>query len=87
MAKRGKVIPFPKARPTTGERTLVEVHRCDQAEAMVVRGLLESRGIPTVLQSRLAQSVYPFTVGAQGEVRILVPEHDLRRSRTLLAGG
>ncbi len=89
MAKRGKVIPFPTklpARPAPpDERGLVEVHRCNQAEAIVVKGLFESEGIPTVLRSRLAHSVHPFTVGAQGEVTILVPEAEVARSRRLLA--
>ncbi len=65
---------------------LVEVHRCSQAEAVVIRGLYESHGIPALLRSRLAPSVHPFTVGAQGEVTILVPESEAPRSRRLLIG-
>ena len=65
---------------------LVEVHRCSQAEAMVIRSLYESHGIPSVLRSRLSPSVHPFTVGAQGEVIILVPESEAPRSRRLLIG-
>jgi hypothetical protein len=88
MARRGKIIPFPTrtaaARPAD-ERTLVELHRCDQSEAMVVKSLLESEGIPTLLRSRLALSVHPFSVGAQGEVVVLIPESEVERSRVLLA--
>ena len=65
---------------------LVEVHRCSQAEAMVIRGLYESHGILALFRSRLAPSVHPFTVGAQGEVTILVPESEAARSRRLLIG-
>jgi hypothetical protein len=61
------------------------VRRCDQAEAVVVRGLLESHGIPTFVRSRLAHSVHPFTVGAQGEVVVLVPAAAAARARALLA--
>jgi hypothetical protein len=96
MRRRGKVIPFPgsRAAPPSGsplrearddEPGLVEVHRCDRAEALVVKGLFESEGIPTVLRARLAHSVYPFTVGDQGAVGILVPESAVTRSRLLLA--
>ncbi len=96
MRRRGKVIPFPGPRsgppPRTPVRTLrddepglVEVHRCDQAEALVVKGLFESQGIPTLLRARLAHTVYPFTVGQQGEVVVLVPESAVTRSRLLLA--
>jgi hypothetical protein len=92
MAKRGKVIPFPgqKAAPPESEprgvdtRGLVEVHRCNQAEAVVIKSLFESDGIPTLLRSRFAHSVHPFTVGTQGEVIILVPERETMRCRVLL---
>ena len=85
MSPRGKVIPFPE-RPDAprSERGLVEVRRCDQAEAIVVRSLFESEGIPTLLRSRLAHSVHPFSVGAQGEVVVLVPASEAARSRRLL---
>lgn len=86
MPKRGKVIRFPKTPPEPrDEPGLVEVHRCDRSEAVVVKGLFESEGIPALLRSRLAHSVHPFTVGAQGEVVILVPASLAQRSRLLLA--
>ena len=67
MARRGKLIPFPGVRiEDADERRLVTVHRCDSAEAVVVKSLFESEGIPTLLRSRIAHSVHPFTVGAQG---------------------
>ena len=87
MAERGRVIPFP--RPARGTRGgpdgLMEIHRCDQSEAMVVKGLFESEGIPLLLHSRLTHSVHPFTVGAQGEVVIMVPQSVARRATLLLA--
>jgi hypothetical protein len=89
MPRRGKIVKFPGATAPRepeprAEPALVEVHRCGQAEAAVVRGLLESEGIPTLLRSRLVQAIHPFSVGAQGEVVILVPEHEAGRSRGLL---
>jgi hypothetical protein len=51
---------------------------------MVVKSLFDSEGIPTLLRSRLAHSVHPFTVGAQGEVAILVPKREVTRTRALL---
>ena len=93
MRRKAKIIRFPGApEPPThlaspesdDERGLVEVHRCDQPEAMVVKSLFESEGIPTLLRSRFAHSVHPFTVGAQGEVVILVPGSEAVRGRALL---
>jgi hypothetical protein len=87
----GRIIPFPRRRaepsPRWGERRLVEVRRCDQAEAVVVKSLLDSADIPSFLRSRLTHSVHPFTVGAQGEVVVLVPPADVERARSLLAPG
>ena len=90
MARRGKIIPFPvrpgAAPPAADARAFTELHRCDQAEAVVVKSLLESEGIPAILRSRLALSVHPFSVGSQGEVVVLVPGSELARSRVLLEG-
>ena len=81
MPRRGRVIPFPESRrPPADADALVEIHRCDHAEAMVVKSLLESHAIPTLLRSRLAHSVHPFTVGSQGEVAILVMARDATRA-------
>jgi hypothetical protein len=87
VAKRGKIIRFPGAapEPPSDERDVVEVHRCDRAEALVVKALFESEGIPVLLRSRLAYSVHPFTVGGQGEVYVFVPVSEAPRSRLLLA--
>ncbi len=86
MARRGRVIPFPTPpRPAPdGDDGLVEIHRCDPAEAAVVKALLDSEGIPVLLRSRVAHVVHPFTVGAQGEVVILVPTVEATRARRLL---
>ena len=94
MRRRAKIIPFPRpaggARPEIrrlggDEPGLQEVHRGPQAEALVVKGLLESAGIHAILRSRVPHSVYPFNVGNLGEVIVLVPEADASRSRLLLA--
>jgi hypothetical protein len=85
MRRRGRVIPFPGPRAAAAkDESLAEVHRCDRHEAVVVKGLFESEGIPTLLRSRLAHSVHPFTVGAQGEVVILVPKAEAARATRLL---
>jgi len=90
-ARRAKIIRFPTPpskgpTPAPAATELVEARRCrDQTEALVVRGLLESEGIQVVLRSRLAPSVYPFSVGHQAEVVLLVAAADLPRARALLA--
>jgi hypothetical protein len=90
---RGKILKFPgpglrtpspEAPGQPAGPGLVEVYRCDQAEALVLRSLLQSEGIPAVLRSRIAQSVHPFSVGDQGAVAILVPTREVVRTRRLV---
>ena len=87
MGRRARVIRFPKISPEPpNDRGFAPVQRCrDQAEALVVKSLLESEGIPCLLRSRLAHSVHPFSVGDQGEVVVLVPAADVPQARRLLA--
>jgi len=88
MARRARVIRFPNsARPRSEETDgLVEVRRCrDQSEALVVRALLESEGIPVVLRSNQAQSVYPFSVGEQAVVVVLTTAPEAPHARAVLA--
>ena len=94
VPRRGRVIRFPgvAASPPPGPRgslsrdvrELVEVYRGPHAEAVVVKSFLESEGIPALLRSQLSQAVYPFSVGRQGEVAILVPREEGPRGRRLL---
>lgn len=90
-ARRAKIIRFPTPPPKPpapgrDPAELVEARRCrDQTEALVVRGLLESEGITVVSRSRLAPSVYPFSVGHQAEVLLLVAAADLPRALAVLA--
>jgi putative signal transducing protein len=86
----GRVIPFPSRGPEPpepdNERGFEELTRVrDQAEALVVRGLLEAHGIEVLLRSQVALSVYPFSVGEQGAVQVLVRREALATSRLLLA--
>jgi hypothetical protein len=81
MAGRPRVVPAAGGEP--GDE-LVEIRRCDRQEALVLKALLESEGIPTVVRSRIAHSVHPFTVGSQGEVVILVPKADASRAAALM---
>lgn len=87
MKPRGKIIPFPK-RPQPAEPaapSLVKVRRCrDQAEALVVRALLDGHGIPVVVRGQLVQSVHPFSVGDAGAVTLFVAAADADRALSLL---
>ena len=84
----GRVIPFPSRTPEPGEEPgFEELTRVrGQAEALVVRGLLEAHGIEVLLRTHVAPSVHPFSVGDQGAVQVLVRREAVAASRRLLAG-
>lgn len=76
----------PKSAAAEPASDLVEVHRAGhQAEALVVRGLLEAHGIACVLRTQIVQSVHPFTVADLGAVQILVATRDQTEAARLLA--
>lgn len=83
----GRVIPFRRREPEPEPAPeFEEVARArDRSEALVMQSLLEAYGIRVVLRTHLAQSVHPFAVGDQGEVRLLVPRASAAESRLLLA--
>ena len=55
-------------------------------EASVVRGLLETHGIRTLLSSDVPHSVLPLTIDGLGEVRLSVGFNDADAARQLIAG-
>ena len=63
-------------------------------EASIVRGLLESHGVPTVVRSDLPHAIFPVAINGLGEVRISVHPEDadeakriIESHRTELPGG
>ena len=51
---------------------------------MIIRGLLESNGIPSVLSSNAAPSVHVFAVDGLGEVRVMVRESSVGEAKRLI---
>ncbi len=66
---------------------MIEVYRArGEAEAQVIKGLLESYGIPCFLQSHAAPSVHALAINGMGEVRVMVDEGMADRARGLVEG-
>jgi hypothetical protein len=53
-------------------------------EAEVVRGLLESEGIPASLQYESVGLIYGLTIDGMGETRVYVPDYLERRARQII---
>ena len=64
---------------------LKELHKVwGPIEAEVVKGYLESNGIPCILRGKVVQSVHPFSADGLGEIKIFVAEKDYSRAKELL---
>jgi hypothetical protein len=64
---------------------LVEVYTArTEMEAEVIKGLLESFGIPSCFKSNAAPSVHWFTMDGMGEVRVMVLDSMAEEARKLI---
>ncbi len=54
-------------------------------EANVVRGLLETHGIQSLLSSDVPHSVFPLAINGLGEVRLSVREDDVSKAQELIS--
>ena len=66
---------------------MVEVYRASgDMQAQVIKGLLESYGVPCLLKSHAAHSVHVLTVDGMGEVKIMVWESMSEKAKRLIVG-
>jgi len=57
------------------------------AEALVIKGLLESNGIPVRLGYEALGSILGLTMDGLGEIRVMVPRERQEEALCLLEGG
>ena len=57
----------------------------DSIESEMIKGLLESGGIPVILRSSKV-APYPVNIGRMGEIRILVREEDKDTAKKVITG-
>ena len=66
---------------------MVEVYRATgEAEAQIIRGLLECNGIHCLLKSNAAPSVHVFAINGMGEVKVMVGDSVAKKARRLIVG-
>jgi hypothetical protein len=56
-------------------------------EAQIIKGRLESEGIPVLLSYESAGLIYGLTVDGLGEVKIMVPKHLAEEAKEILGVG
>jgi hypothetical protein len=66
------------------ERLAVVYRAFSEAEAYIIKGKLEENGIPCILKSNAAPSVYVFTIDGMGEIKVCVPESMAEAARRLV---
>ncbi len=71
----------------SSEKQLVTVRVARQIEAQIIKGRLESEGIPVLLSYESAGLVYGLMVDGIGEVRIMVPECLAEQAKEILEIG
>ena len=65
---------------------IVTVYRACELEAQVIKGLLESAGIPVFLKYESLGRIYGITVDGLGEVQVVVSKEDEEAARALIKG-
>jgi hypothetical protein len=71
----------------SSEERLVTVRVARQIEAQIIKGRLESEGIPVLLAYESAGLIYGLTVDGMGEVRIMVPKSLAEQAKEILEMG
>ncbi len=82
-ANRAEATPLARAGGE-GRSRLTVIFTGNITEAQVVRGLLESNGLPATVQAESIAAVLGVVIGPLAEARVLVPEPLAERARSLL---
>jgi hypothetical protein len=65
-------------------KSLVTVRTANYMEAHIIKGRLESEGIPVLLRYESAGLVYGITVDGLGQVKVMVPRHLAEEAKEIL---
>ncbi len=68
-----------------GKSKLVSVYSGNYLQAQIVKGRLESEGVPALLRYEGAGLVYGVTVDGLGEARVMVPEELAQEAEAIVA--
>ena len=68
----------------SARESLVTVRTAKYMEAQIIKGRLESEGIPVLLIYESAGLIYGITVDGLGEVKIMVPKHLAEEAKEIL---
>ena len=66
------------------EKWVVVRYPRTHAEASIIKGLLESEGIPVLVQQEAIGKVYGMTMNGLGQIKILVPAENKNGAEQIL---
>ncbi len=66
------------------ENQLVTLRTANYMEAQIIKGRLESEGVPVLLSYESAGLIYGLTVDGLGQVKIMVPEAMAEEAKAIL---
>jgi hypothetical protein len=64
--------------------SLVTVRTAKYMEAQIIKGRLESEGIPVLLSYESLGLIYGLTIDGLGDVKIMVPQHLAEEAKEIL---
>ena len=71
----------------SARKQLVSVCTTRYMEAQIIKGRLESEGIPVLLSYESAGLIYGLTVDGLGEVKVMVPKRLAEEAKGILGAG
>jgi hypothetical protein len=77
-------VKINEARTMSGKEPFAIVWTANYMEAQIVKGRLESAGIPVLLSYESAGLIYGLTVDGLGQVKIMVPKHLAQEAKQIL---
>jgi hypothetical protein len=69
----------------SAKESLVTVRTAKYLEAQIIKGRLESEGIPVLLRYESAGLVYGLTIDGLGQVKVMVPQRLAKEAKEILA--
>src|SRR6266851_280898 len=76
--------PMNPVNPVNSVSPVVIFETRSDVEASIVRGLLESHGVPSIISSPVTHALFPVNVNELGAVRILVHPGDAEDARRII---
>jgi hypothetical protein len=70
--------------PMPARESLVTIRTAKYMEAQIIKGRLESEGIPVLLSYESAGLIYGLTIDGLGEVKIMVPKRLAEEAKEIL---